>query len=253
MATLLTYQSFDSLNTGVLGGQGSWASGGTSGTNFLVSSASLSYSAGSVNISGGSQAVTIRQSGSAFNGARVDLGAINPSGGNIFISALMRYDGTMDTGDSAGFRLTDATSTGPNGVSMQGVAGVYRAQEAINNNTVNSLGSLTIGSTYFVVYELQSSGSAWTNAVTYINPTSTTIPGGAEVFTRNPGIAGYSTAQQYLAIRAANIDTGSGDLAYIDEIRVGTTWGDVVVPEPATVGMLGLGGLVTLLLRRIRS
>jgi hypothetical protein len=39
----------------------------------------------------------------------------------------------------------------------------------------------------------------------------------------------------------------------VDELRVGTTWADVTpIPEPATVGMLGLGALVTMLIRRIR-
>jgi hypothetical protein len=39
---------------------------------------------------------------------------------------------------------------------------------------------------------------------------------------------------------------------YVDELRVGSTWGDVVIPEPATVGMLGLGAVIMLLIRRIR-
>lgn len=37
---------------------------------------------------------------------------------------------------------------------------------------------------------------------------------------------------------------------YMDEIRVGTTWGDTVVPEPTSLALLGLGSLVAVRRRR---
>jgi hypothetical protein len=40
----------------------------------------------------------------------------------------------------------------------------------------------------------------------------------------------------------------------LDEVRVANTWQDAApIPEPATVGMLGLGALVTMLIRRMRA
>ncbi len=46
----------------------------------------------------------------------------------------------------------------------------------------------------------------------------------------------------------------SGLKFYVDEIRIGTTFGDVTpIPEPGTLVLLGMGGLVLLLLRRRRA
>jgi hypothetical protein len=41
----------------------------------------------------------------------------------------------------------------------------------------------------------------------------------------------------------------SNTISY-DDIRIGTEWGDVAVPEPATMSLLGLGGLGVLLRRK---
>ncbi len=55
----------------------------------------------------------------------------------------------------------------------------------------------------------------------------------------------------------AGISAGSNpDHVYLDEIRVGTTWADVtcvMVPEPATVGILGIAAVLGLLARRRRT
>lgn len=60
-----------------------------------------------------------------------------------------------------------------------------------------------------------------------------------------------STGYDYIAIRigvyATGLDGGWGEDIGIDNVSI------TAVPEPATVGMLGLGALVSLLVRRIRT
>ncbi len=112
------------------------------------------------------------------------------------------------------------------------------------------------GSTLFIVMSYTNSAingtGTWGNQL-WVNPV---------LGSQNPGLASASIAAvgttayayEYVLIGDGN---GQGDPAkrseiYLDELRVGSTWGDVVIPEPATVGMLGLGALVTMLFRRIR-
>jgi len=75
-------------------------------------------------------------------------------------------------------------------------------------------------------------------------------PDGSALGTINQANSGVNYAASLL-IGAGISDTatiGNPDHTYMDEIRVGTTWYDVtVVPEPTTVGLIGLGllGLVS--------
>jgi len=40
----------------------------------------------------------------------------------------------------------------------------------------------------------------------------------------------------------------------VDEIRIGTTWGDMlIVPEPSSLSLLAVGGLALLLRRRAKA
>jgi hypothetical protein len=107
--------------------------------------------------------------------------------------------------------------------------------------------------TLFVVFSYTNSTvdpTKWGDQL-WINPALTATPGAANV----------SAAGFYAAAANEGVSFGDGNAAgdpalrsvvYVDELRVGSTWGDVVIPEPATVGMLGLGAVIMLLIRRIR-
>lgn len=91
----------------------------------------------------------------------------------------------------------------------------------------------------------------------WINPDSSSF-GGTEpaatiqqtwTGTEQEGATGTNGFAAY-KINASSLNAGFN----LDELRVGTTWADVTpIPEPATIGMLGLGALVTIMARRMRQ
>ncbi|MEI8206456.1 MAG: PEP-CTERM sorting domain-containing protein, partial [Kiritimatiellales bacterium] len=65
--------------------------------------------------------------------------------------------------------------------------------------------------------------------------------------------AGTSADLGLFVVQVKNDPIASSRAVYLDEFRFGTTLQDVTsIPEPATIGMLGLGGILVMLLRRIR-
>ncbi|HEX5424630.1 MAG TPA: PEP-CTERM sorting domain-containing protein [Candidatus Acidoferrales bacterium] len=127
-------------------------------------------------------------------------------------------------------------------------------------------GALNPGQTYLVVgrytqgpdasIATDDSNSLW------INPSSSTYgaaaapaPDGSSNGSINTGNPTLNYAASLLI--GAGISSGSNpNHVTLDEIRVGTTWADVTsvtVPEPATIGILGIGAVVGLLARRRRA
>jgi hypothetical protein len=97
------------------------------------------------------------------------------------------------------------------------------------------------GTTYLLVAKLESSTtvndvlSLWVYEEGDLVPISDPLTG----FDVTQSVASGRTNER-LRIRFGNFNTG----VEIDEIRIGDTWASVVAPEPATIGLLALGGLI---------
>lgn len=108
-----------------------------------------------------------------------------------------------------------------------------------------------VNTSYLIVMSYTNSSPAATNisSEVWINPAFTATPGTAnlriaETYNNSPtNMYGFSNG---------NGNPAAGTVIYVDELRYGSTWSDVVVPEPATIGMLSLGALVTLMIRRMK-
>lgn len=128
-------------------------------------------------------------------------------------------------------------------------------------NSLNALTGYTYDSsaTYLIVAGFSRGADLASSSVSlWVNPDSSTF-GTATPPTPTLTIPSYNYALEAtwnkLEYNFNGSGTGTDAGQTIDEFRIATDWANVVpaIPEPATVGMLGLGALVTLLVRRLKS
>ena len=113
---------------------------------------------------------------------------------------------------------------------------------------------LAMGSTYLIVVSYTYvTGTANDTVRVWLNPDSATFNAGTAPTAALTGTASTDLTAVFDSIRLGG-QSGAPNTVMIDELRVGTTWADVTpIPEPATIGMLGLGAIITLLVRRMRT
>ena len=112
---------------------------------------------------------------------------------------------------------------------------------------------LTAGSTHLVVVSYQMNSGFLNDVVNFwLDPDSSTFGSGtapAPLLTLTGAQSDATSLNMFELNNASAMPVGM----LFDEVRVGTTWADVTpIPEPATIGMLSLGAIMTVMLRRIR-
>ena len=164
------------------------------------------------------------------------------SSGTTYIGFVLRVDGnpgastrgiritdTSGTGIFVGHHNANSGTTGTFGVRPITTGTIAGAAGAYYNGTV---GGETYGTPCLFVVKLVGSGSAW-NCTLWISPT-------AAVNSEPAATATFTTTNQFtIAKLGLNVSTGLTG-GYLDEWRVGTTFGDVVgyVPPPSAPTIL---------------
>ena len=262
-AEVVLYEPFH-YDTGDLNGKsGSHESGyadtttwGTHYSHGLVVGSSLSYSGftfagGTAFSSDGNRAENGGSGGSVARAVNTTVANLMDFGEDrtCYISMLIRSNLKRNQGNHSRFRTTSDNLFGP---------GIYDQDLYLYTpgGFVKSFDNLTQGETYFVVIKIvakKTAGAGTDTGYIIVYANNSTVP-------KDEPAAGWTskTFDDSDAVAKFEVSTdGNGcpaNYSAFDEVRVGESWSDVtVVPEPATMALMGLGGLGVLLRRRRRS
>lgn len=282
-ATLIVQDGFNYTTPGNLPGQTNpyenqtWALTGTQTiTGPAIVSGSLSYPVTNAPSSLGGNSINLVNNTSAtrlpLGNPTVAYSQANNAGTTLYYSMLLDVTSTTDilTGTGGGFIAGFNNLTGTQTGELTGAAGALMIRKDTAGSTTYHLGisqnpgttasrtfdntdSLNANQTYFVVVGYNFGATAGTDTSDlwiYSTGALPSTPG-------TPTVHGPYGAEINTSVDSLDSvffrDNGGGTNTQIqaDDLRVGTAWADVTadqVPEPASLGLLGLGSLA--LLRR---
>ena len=272
-ASLLASEDFESYAPGALSSQtgggtgwtGNWTAPGAVVRADVVDTTGtpMTFTPGGAlsTVNGATRALEVQLSGlpaSQFAGVRT---LATPIAETFYVGYLVRYQaGAAWAGANNTFTLhlgTNATQTGTVNFGLRGDAGapgnknefILRYGTGTPVTGASTGGQLANGTDYFLVARMNYAGGLFTSANMWLNPIATDdliTPGGDASLTF---ITAFANPVSHIFFREAVLD--ADDVLRADEIRIGTTWGDVVpVPEPGSVTLLSLGAAALLIFRR---
>lgn len=260
-ATLIAYDGFEGYTSnaalqGNSGGSG-WATNWSSASTVLTVSplTPITYTGGAITLSGGTRAAQVSTLGTTDN---VASRSFTSQTGTVYFSFLFRIETGAGADDFIQFSLnndTDIANSGSIG-DLSNVSGANTFSARIGalsgGTSVQSTTSAVGATTFLLVGKISKTTEGNYNKMSlFVNPTTLTEPG--VVSASQTADAGF-TALSYFTVRVSNLE--STDQYRFDELRIGTTWADVVtapIPEPSAWATLtGMAALSTVLLRRRR-
>jgi len=247
-AALIAYDGFETATgglsgqaggTGWSGTQSSWAA--VSGINVVANP--LSYSNGSVVVNGGSNVAEIT---GAVDSTSAASRSFDAQFGTVYFSFLFRSNaGTVDGNDFVHFMMNnDSVNTNSAGIGKITTSSTFfgaRIGGGNGGDTTDSAATFAAATTYFLVGKVsKTSGGNFNRVELFVNPSSDIEPGSPSVTDNGDSL---NTSIPFFSLRTTNLD--ADDRYQFDELRVGTTFADVVpIPEPSTWMLLILGGLL---------
>lgn len=236
----------------------------------LTLAGELSSDAGTAVIDLGTNRLIVGQSGnSTFSGSITNTGSLTKSGaGKLTLSGVNTYSGltTISNGTLAvqGSMLSSLITVN-RGATLMGTGSVQAvtldagailsAGNSPGTMTFNGALTLSAGSTNimqifvdgFDVLKGNNANTLTMDGTTLFDFTGNTVTNGATfAVLQNWAPGGISTNG------AVFVSTGLGGTQQLDYSKLVSDGLITVIPEPATIGMLGLGALVTILLRRMQ-
>ncbi len=277
-ASIIAMDDFDSYTAGNAlvggnGGSGFNAAWGSPGANVTTTVVAGTMSAAGIN--GGVNAVQVAGSGN-ISGAR----ALDPITATFYVGALVRLNaGVWDGSNTFSFYASNgAANTGINSpgaanntVLTFGMRNSTAANDPSNPLTAGSgpfmlragtgappstasvipfAGGIATGSDYYLVARYNYSGTNFDSIDMWLNPMG--AQGAPQASLSLTAGFGLTSITNIFGRAAVLQTTGAIDQVWFDQLKLGTEWTDVVVPEPST-GLLGLFACGFALLRRRRA
>ena len=278
-ASLLIYEPFNDTASQALLGQSNTGTGtnwlraaGTATTTAInTTSGSLTMPAGLPAAMGNSVAITgIGNSNGGANRLAFDSSSTTITSGTVYFSMAMRVDSLTGSNNNIGafiFGLNNTanSATTAGGPSIVGARLQVRIDPSddtmydigIFNNHAATAGAaswssgLTVGDTLFLAgsYTFNTGSSSDDVSSLWINPAPNTF---GATSPPTPTLSDTTGGSDLADIGSIILRQSTAPYLTVDEIRVGTTWTDVTVPEPATIGILGIAAAVGVLARQRR-
>lgn len=249
-AALIVYESFESYTAGAAlsagaGGTG-WTANWSAIAGITAESAALTYTNGAISISGGTR--TGQVGSVADNTSAASRQFASQTNSTLYMSMLFSLSaGTTDVDDFLHFMFNnDTLNTNSGGFGdLSQTTTTLDARIGTTNGGTSTLGStsITLGTTYFLVAKLSKSVTNYDRVDLFVNPSTLTEGSPSVTDSADAGISSIA----FFTLRTLAID--ATDKYQFDELRIGTTYADVV-PEPASTALLALGGFSTCLRRR---
>ena len=238
--TPIVIENFEQLDVGALNGQGAVGSGWTgtwtaAKTTSQVVEKKLEYRKGKIRIDGGKHALRVSQDDRPAVTRSFEKHGDSP----IYMGFLFNGHVPANTQRLLGLYLngnTGAADKGTVGTDLFWSNGKANATiYASNTNPVR--GSCTTASTpdetHFVIVKITANGydqsgqNAYSNCYVYIDPSTLEEPSGADASAFTNVSGAYYFDKLYMRLYSFRSD----EYAFVDEIRVGSTWRSVI-PDP---------------------
>jgi hypothetical protein len=255
--SILVYDGFDTYSNATVVGQSGGTGWGAAWTGFQSNRESvidngLSYSNGLVIIDGGDKALEMIGGQAGYVVQRA-LNS-NADATNLYFRYLYRMASNTFTDDEFdGFMLEE--NAGDDDVNALNVAQDYgtimtRLSLGTTSNLYASAGDPVYNNTYLILakFERDAAGN-YTKASLWVNPDGTDE---ASPDAETDGTAtGWIDSVGRILLRTGGTTTSADKMVY-DEIVLSDSWDSALaIPEPFSVGLLGIGGLLACVLRRM--
>jgi len=197
------------------------------------------------------------------------------AGDHVYYSFLLRLNSPLDPFSTGRFTLYNSAAPTASGLTFGfGTSDYTTGKMGFSLSSRQSNWSLTSGATliktaetydaadtvYLIVLGYNRGANAAESSVElWINPDSssfgTTPPAATLSLASYQSAAAYGNEATWDRFLFLSSGSGSGVPDWqVDELRIGTDWASVVaLPEPATIGMLGLGASIALVSRRLKN
>ncbi len=262
-ASLIAQDDFESYSpvttttlAGAAGGTGwtgGWASNAASGTLDVVT-----HTLAAGGISGATQAARLQDINGGANAGYALSRAFTRQTGPVYASFLLRAD-NLSGNEFVNVYLSDGLIASGDanemygaGITLGGTDLPFFMRIGTSSGGVTkttSIKSIDPVQDFLVVLKVTKTVSQfYQQADLWVFDANTTAPGSEPTPLASGNKAANPNGLQYINVRTLNI--AQGETLLLDNIRIGTTWNSVTVPEPASFA-LGLPAL--LLMRRRRE